>query len=219
VKLADFSQADAYTRRLPFLTALVLPRGVVDLAKDIPSQDVHLIAPTAELIAREGTHPALVQLFVQAAQKIHGSTGWFARAGQFPRAVDTGWPLATEALRVYRSGPPLLQRYLPFWIANVIDRMWVALASIIVILIPLVRMIPPLYTFRIRSRVFRWYRRLREIEAQGLAGSAPHEKLLNELDALEGRVEKIAVPLSYTDQLYSLRSHIELVRSRLKPDD
>jgi TRAP-type uncharacterized transport system substrate-binding protein len=120
VKLADFSQADAYTRRLPFLTALALPRGVVDLAKDIPSQDVHLIAPTAELIAREGTHPALVQLFVQAAQKIHGSTGWFARAGQFPRAVDTGWPLATEALRIYRNGPPLLQRYLPFWIAKVL---------------------------------------------------------------------------------------------------
>jgi TRAP-type uncharacterized transport system substrate-binding protein len=218
VKLADFSQADAYTRRLPFLTALVLPRGVVDLAKDIPSQDVHLIAPTAELIAREGIHPALVQLFVQAAQKIHGSTGWFARAGQFPRAVDTGWPLAADALRIYRNGPPLLQRYLPFWIANVIDRMWVALASIIVILIPLVRMIPPLYTFRIRSRVFRWYRRLREIEAQGLAGSTPREKLLNELDALEGRVEKIAVPLSYTDQLYSLKSHIDLVRARLKPD-
>ncbi len=155
---------------------------------------------------------------MQAAQKIHGSTGWFARAGQFPRAVDTGWPLAADALRIYRNGPPLLQRYLPFWIANVIDRMWVALASIIVILIPLVRMIPPLYTFRIRSRVFRWYRRLREIEAQGLAGSTPREKLLNELDALEGRVEKIRVQLSYTDQLYSLKSHIDLVRARLKPD-
>jgi TRAP-type uncharacterized transport system substrate-binding protein len=216
VKLADFTQADAYTRRMPFLTALVLPRGVVDLAKDIPAQDVHLIAATAELIAREGTHPALVQLFVQAAQKIHGETGWFARAGQFPRAIDTGWTLAPEAARIYRNGPPLLQRYLPFWIANLIDRMWVALASILVILIPLVRLIPPLYAFRIRSRVFRWYRRLREIEAQWLAGVS-QEKLLGELNALEGRVGKIAVPLSYTDQLYSLKSHIDLVRSRLKP--
>jgi TRAP-type uncharacterized transport system substrate-binding protein len=217
VKLADFAQADAYTRRLPFLSALVLPRGVVDLAKDIPAQDVRLIAPTAELLAREGTHPALVQLFVQAAQKIHGQTGWFARVGQFPRAADTGWPLAAEAARIYRSGPPLLQRYLPFWIANLIDRMWVALASIIVVLIPLVRMIPPLYKFQIRSRVFRWYRRLREIEAQCLDGSTPQEKLLKELDALEGRVEKVAVPLSYADQLYSLKGHIDLVRSRLKP--
>jgi ABC-type nitrate/sulfonate/bicarbonate transport system substrate-binding protein len=216
VKLADFAQADAYTRRLPFLTALVLPEGVADLARDIPPQDARLIAPTAELIAREGTHPALLQLFVQAAQKIHGETGWFARTGQFPRASDTGWPLAPEAARIYRSGPPLLQRYLPFWLANVIDRMWVALASILVVLIPLVRLIPPVYTFRIRSRVFRWYRRLREIEAQCVDGATPHEKLAAELQALEDRVEKIAVPLSYADQLYSLKSHIELVRSRLK---
>jgi TRAP-type uncharacterized transport system substrate-binding protein len=217
VKLADFSQADAYTRRLPFLSALVLPRGVVDLARDIPPQDVHLIAPTAELLAREGTHPALIQLLVQAAQKVHGSTGWFARAGQFPRSADTGWPLAPEAQRIYRNGPPLLQRYLPFWLANVIDRMWVALASIIVVLIPVMRLIPPLYAFRIRSRVFRWYRRLREIEARCMEGSSPAVELLAELDTLEGRVEKIAVPLSYMDELYSLKSHIDLVRSRLRP--
>jgi TRAP-type uncharacterized transport system substrate-binding protein len=218
VKLADFAQAEAYTRRLPFLSALVLPRGVADLAHDIPPQDIHLIAATAELVARDSTHPALVQLFVQAAQKIHGATGWFARTGQFPRASDTGWALAPEAARIYRSGPPLLQRYLPFWIANVIDRMWVALASILVVLIPLVRLIPPVYRFRIRSRVFRWYRRLREIEARSLDGSTPHEQLASELNALEARVERIAVPLSYADQLYSLKGHIDLVRSRLKPD-
>ena len=217
VKLADFAQAEAYTQRLPFLSSLVLPRGVADLSGDIPPQDVHLVAPTAELLAREGTHPALIELMVQALQKAHGGTGWFARAGQFPRAVDTGWPLATEAVRVYRNGPPLLQQYLPFWLANVVDRMWVALASIIVVLIPVLRLIPPLYTFRVRSRVFRWYRRLREIDAQSLNGSVPSEKLLAELDALEDRVERIAVPLSYTDELYSLKSHIDLVRSRLKP--
>jgi len=218
VRLADFAQADAYTRRLPFLTALVLPEGVADLARDIPPQNVRLIAPTAELIAREGTHPALIQLFVQAAHKIHGTTGWFARAGEFPRATDTGWPLAPEAARIYRSGPPLLQRYLPFWLANMIDRMWVALASILVVVIPLVRLIPPVYRFRIRSRVFRWYRRLREIEAQCVDGSTPHEKLAAELNALEGRVEKIAVPLSYAQELYTLKGNIELVRARLKPD-
>ena len=216
VKLADFAQADAYTRRLPFLTALVLPRGVADLAHNIPPQDVHLVAATAELLAREDTHPALIQLFVQAAHKIHGGTGWFARAGQFPRASDTGWPLAPEAGRLYRNGPPMLQRYLPFWLANVIDRMWVALASMLFVVIPLVRMIPPVYRFRIRSRVYRYYRRLREIETQCMAGATPRERLEGDLDALEARVERVAVPLSYADQLYSLKAHIDLVRSRLR---
>jgi hypothetical protein len=189
---------------------------VADLAHNIPPQDVHLIAATSELIAREDTHPALIQLFVQAAQKIHGGTGWFARAGQFPRATDTGWPLAPEAARLYRNGAPLLQRYLPFWLANVIDRMWVALASMLFVLIPLVRMIPPVYRFRIRSRVYRYYRRLREIEADCAAGATPRERLVGELDALEARVERVAVPLSYADQLYSLKGHIDLVRSRLR---
>ena len=219
VKLADFAQADAYTRRLPFLTTLALPEGVADLAHDIPPHDIRLIAPTAELVAREGTHPAVVQLFVLAAQKIHGETGWFARAGQFPRASDTGWPLAAEAARVYRAGPPLLQRYLPFWLANVIDRMWVALASILVVLIPLTRLVPPVYKFRIRSRVFRWYRRLREIEARYLDGTTPREQLVQELNALDARVERIAVPLSYADELYFLKGHIALVRSRMNADE
>jgi ABC-type nitrate/sulfonate/bicarbonate transport system substrate-binding protein len=216
VKLFDFAQAEAYSRRLPFLSALVLPRGVVDLAKDIPPADVQLIAPTSSLVARAGTHPALVQVFVQTAQAVHGDTGWFARAGTFPSAHNVELPLASEAARFYRSGPPLLQRYLPFWLANLIDRMWVALVSIVAVLIPLSRIVPPLYEFRIRSRIFRWYGQLREIEDELLRRATPPEQLSAELDALDAKVERINVPLSHADELYALRSHIGMVRARLR---
>ncbi len=216
VKLFDFAQAEAYSRRLPFLSALVLPRGIVDLAKDIPPADVQLIAPTSALVARERTHPALVQLFVQTAQAVHGDTGWFARAGTFPSPQNVELPLAAEAARYYRSGPPLLQRYLPFWLANLIDRMWVALVSIIAVLIPLSRIVPPLYEFRIRSRIFRWYGQLREIEDELSRRATPPEELAKELDALDAKVERINVPLSHADELYALRSHIGMVRSRLR---
>ena len=216
VKLFDFAQAEAYSRRLPFLSALKLPRGVVDLAKDIPPADVQLIAPTSSLVAREHTHPALIQLFVQTAQAVHGDTGWFARAGTFPSPLNVELPLAGEAARFYRSGPPLLQRYLPFWLANLIDRMWVALVSIVAVLIPLSRIVPPLYEFRIRSRIFRWYGQLREIEDElGRRTTAPDE-LAKELDALDAKVERINVPLSHADELYALRSHIGMVRARLR---
>ena len=104
----------------------MLPRGVVDLAGDLPAADVHMVAPTATLVAREGLHPALAQLFVQAAQQVHGEPGWFQRKGDFPNAHDGERPLAAEAQRFYRNGVPLLQRYLPFWMANLIDRMWLA---------------------------------------------------------------------------------------------
>jgi hypothetical protein len=108
-----------------------------------------------------------------------------------------------------------LQRYLPFWMANLIDRMWVVLASLIVILIPLSRIVPPLYEFRIRSRVFRWYRQLREIEEAAEADAKPSE-LLPRLDQLEHRVEHVSVPLSYAEELYALRIHIDMVRKRLQ---
>ena len=213
IKLFDFAQAEAYSRLFPFVSPVVLPRGVVDLAHDVPPADVHLVAPTAALVAKRGTHPALIQLFVQGAQAIHGEAGWFQRKGEFPSAKNTEFPLAKEADRFYRNGPPLLQHYLPFWLANLVDRMWVALVSIIAILIPLSRIVPPLYEFRVRSRIFRWYGQLRAIEeSQGRREAA---ELGKELDAIEARVEHVTVPLSYADQLYALRGHINLVRRRL----
>jgi hypothetical protein len=216
IGLLQFPQADAYARRFPFLTRVTVPRGTIDLARDLPHADIPLVAATASLVTTDRFHPALVQLFVQAAQRIHGESSWFGPAGEFPNGTAREFPLAKEAARFYRDGPPLLQRYLPFWIANLIDRMWVVLASIIVILIPLSRIVPPLYEFRIRSRVFRWYRQLREIEDAAEQADARPGELLPKLDELEQRVEKVSVPLSYADELYALRSHIDMVRKRLQ---
>ncbi len=214
IALFDFAQADAYTRRFGFLSAVTLPRGVVDLARDLPAADVRMVAPTATLVAREGLHPALTQLFVQAASEVHGSSGWFQRKGDFPNARDGERALAPEAERFYRNGVPWLQRYLPFWLANLTDRMWLALISIIAVLLPLSRVVPPLIELRIRSRVFRWYGQLREIEAA--AGDKPAQDLLSSLDEIEARVNTVQLPLSYADELYALKSHIQFVRRRLQ---
>ena len=214
IALFDFGQADAYSRRFAFLTPVTLPRGVVDLAGDVPPRDVRLVAPTATLVARKGTHPALIQLFVQAAQQIHGGAGWFQRKGDFPTSASTEEPLAKEAQRFYANGTPVLQRYLPFWLANLIDRMWPVLLTIVAVLIPVSRVLPPLYQFRIRSRIFRWYAQLREVEEA--VGKRPAAELLDELGAIETRVENVTVPLSYADELYSLRGHIQMVGQRLR---
>ena len=214
IALYDFAQADAYTRQFPFLSPVILPRGVVDLAGDVPPRDVRLLAPTATLVARADTHPALLQLFVQAAQQVHGSAGWFQHKGDFPKAGGTEQPLAKEAQRFFTTGTPLLQRYLPFWLANLIDRMWPVLLTIVAVLIPLSRVLPPLYQFRIRSRIFRWYAQLREVE--DAVGTKPAAELLERLSAIDARVENVAVPLSYADELYSLRSHIQMVGNRLR---
>ena len=214
IRLMDFAQSEAYSRRFPFISPVVLPRGVIDLGRDQPAADVRLVAPTAVLLARDSLHPALVQLFVQAAQQVHGGAGWFHRKGDFPSAANTERPLAPEAQRYYRSGPPFLQRYLPFWLANLADRMWLALLGIIAVLIPLARVLPPLVEFRIRRRVFRWYAQLRAVEEA--RGSRPVAELLADLDDIERRVDRISVPLSYADELYALRGHIDMVRQRVQ---
>jgi len=111
IKLFDFTQAEAYSRRFPFLTHVVLPRGIVDLGRDLPPKNYHLIAPTATLVAREDLHPALIDLFVQAAGTIHGGAGWFRKQGEFPNANYTEIPVIPEAEKFYKDGPPFLQRY------------------------------------------------------------------------------------------------------------
>ncbi|PXX39768.1 TAXI family TRAP transporter solute-binding subunit [Undibacterium pigrum] len=221
IRLFDFVQAEAYTRRFPFLSHVVLPRGIVDIGKDIPAHDYHLIAPTATLVAHECLHPALMGLLLQAAHRIHSGADWFSRQGEFPSDKYTEIPVAHEAEKFYKNGPPVLQRYLSFWIANFIERMWVVIVALGALFLPLSKIIPPLYVWRIRSRIYRWYGQLRMVEqaiedvAVGDRQSVAQDQLRN-LDEIEEKVNRITIPLSYAEELYGLRSHIHFVRSRVQ---
>ncbi|MDP2768983.1 MAG: TAXI family TRAP transporter solute-binding subunit [Giesbergeria sp.] len=215
VRLMDFPQNEAYGRRFPFLTPVTLPRGVVDLAGNVPANDVRLVASTTSLLTRADTHPALLQLFAQHAQTLHSGAGWFNRAREFPSTRHSELEIAPEADRAINEPVPLLQRYLPFWLANLIQRMWLVLGILIAVMLPLSRIVPPLYQLRVRSRVFRWYGRLREIENDMTSGHVPTTDLALALDALEAQVLKVSVPLAYADELYALRNHIQMVRGRL----
>ena len=220
IKLFDFTQAEAYSRRFPFLSHVVLPRGIVDLGRDLPSKDYHLIAPTATLVARQDLHPALIDLFVQAAAEIHGGAGWFRKKGEFPTPGYTEIPVAQEAEKFYKNGPPLMQRYLPFWLANFSERMWVVVVGLGALFLPLSRIIPPLYVWRIRSRVYRWYGILRTVE-QAIENVPPDQRAevyatqLRRLNEIDESVNQISIPLSFAEGLYELRSHINFVRKRV----
>ena len=245
IMLFNFDQAEAYSRRFPFLSHVVLPRGIVALERDIPHEDVHLIAPTATLVTKASTHPAIIELLMQAATEVHGGPGWFRRAGEFPNDQYTEIPVSPVAERYYKSGTPFLERYLPFWLANVIDRMWVIIVPVIALLIPLSRILPPLYTWRVRSRVYRWYGQLREVESDvdatavanaqaamlpattdddepsapdPIARSARRAKQLARLADIEAKVNHLVVPLSYANELYTLKLHIDRVRAKVLGD-
>ncbi|ADO75011.1 TAXI family TRAP transporter solute-binding subunit [Stigmatella aurantiaca] len=217
VRLMSFARADAYTRRYTYLSKLVLPQGVFDLSADLPERDVVLLAPTANLVARDTLHPALAYLLLRAASEVHGSAGMLDRTGEFPAPLETGFPLSSEASRYYEAGVPLLQRYLPFWAANLVDRLWVMLVPILAVVIPLGRAVPAIYLWRVRSRIFRWYARLKEIEIQldEKPGREQLEDMLRRLEEAERAVNQIPVPLAYAENLYFFREHIDVVRRRL----
>lgn len=217
IRLLSFARADAYSRRFPYLQKLVLPRGVFNLAADVPERDVVLLAPTANLVARDSLHPALAYLLLRAATELHGSAGILDRSGEFPAPLETGFPLSGEARRYYKEGVPLLQRYLPFWAANLVDRLWVMLVPIIAVVVPLGRAVPALFLWRVRSRITRWYARLKEIEIQLDENPARPmlEDMLRRLDEAEREVNRIPMPLAYAENLYYFREHIDVVRRRL----
>jgi len=210
VKLLNFNRAEAYARRISTLSTLTLPQGSLDLEANIPAQDMKLLAATATLLVNKELHPALQDLLMQAAASVHGGRSLFSSAGDFPTARYTAIPLSKEAERYYKSGPSFLQRYLPFWAATLVDRLKVMLLPFIALLFPLFKVMPPIYRWRVRSRIYRWYEELGRIDEA--LGRNFDQGLLDELDRIEAEIRKIHVPLSYADELYSLRMHLSLIR-------
>jgi TRAP transporter TAXI family solute receptor len=224
-RLMNVSQADAYVQRFPFLSRIELKQGVVDLSRDIPPADTAMLATTAALVVREDVHPALVNLLTEAVIAVHGQpvvnasgeAGILQRAGRFPIADDQEFPLSPDAIRVYKSGPPFLQRYLPFWLATLADRLFILLLPVVGILIPALRFAPALYTWRVRRRIVTWYRELKRVEASvtGDTGSPQIAAALDDIERIEAAVNRLPVPIGFANQLYDLREHIDVVRRRL----
>lgn len=217
IKIMNLANAETYARMFPYLSTVVLPGGAVDLVRNIPPRDINLVAPVATIAVRASTHSALVGLLLQAANEVHGRPGIFNRPGDFPQAQGIDFPLAPEAERYYKSGKPFLQRYMPFWAATLIDRLVVMLIPLIAILIPVLRFAPLLYGWRVRARIYRRYGELKFLEADVESEPASHtrQEWLGKLETIERGINRIPVPLAFSDKLYTLRSHLALVRETI----
>lgn len=217
IEMYNFLQADAYVRRFPYLNKLDLPMGAFDFSKNLPTQDIHLIGPTVELVARGNLHPALSDLLIEAAREVHGRATLLQHAGEFPAPLEHEFRISDDARRYYSSGKSFFYRKLPFWLASLADRLVVVFIPIIVLLIPGLKLVPAIYNWRITSRIYRWYGRLIEIE-RGMfeqTGSEAQGGLLKRLDDIEAGVNSMKIPISYANQVYVLREHIRFVRNRL----
>ncbi len=214
LKLLNYVRADAYRRRLNFISTLTLPPGVVDLANNIPEKEVALIGTKEMLVARDGFHPALIHLLIDAAREIHGKQGLFEEAGEFPATTQVDLRVSPNADEHKRFGRSILYQYLPFWIATMGERVVVILLPLAAVLFPLFHYLPQLLRWRVRSRVYRWYGELalleRDVAARTDASST--EQWLADLERIERAVARIHIPDGFASEAYTLREHIGLVR-------
>ena len=217
IHVTSFVRAEAYIRRYHFLAKVELPRGTADLRRDIPPTDIKMLAPVASLTARETLHPTIVVLLVQAATEVHSNGGIFENERQFPSVYNTTFPINRDARRYIEKGPPLLQRFLPFWIAVAVDRLIILLIPLATLLFPLFKIAPPTYRWRIRSRIYTQYKYLFDVETALL--QEPSLERLDDCLVTMGKIEdelgEISVPLSYADQMYQLRMHVRFVKQRV----
>lgn len=222
IELMNFRQAGGYVRRLRFLTRLSLPEGALDLARNLPPRPYELVGPTVELVVRDDLHPALSDLLISAAREVHGGSGLYRDAGQYPSPQERDFPISDDAERYYKSGGQFLYRNLPFWLASLVDRMLVVILPLLVLIVPATRLAPALYRWRVRSRIYRWYGALMAIERDMLEEPPADEReavrarIEERLDAVESAVNGDKMPLSFADQVYVLRDHINMVRRRLE---
>lgn len=216
-QVMSLQRAPAYAARMHYLSVLELPAGAIDLALNIPANRINLLAPTTQLVARTGIHAALIDLLLQAATAVHDSGGLFEKPGEFPAPKYIDFKLNKEAERFYKSGPSFLQRYLPFWIATFIDRTKVMLVPLIALFFPLFKLMPMMYRWRFRSKIYRWYKKLAEVdpELQTNDMHAHLDEYITRLNRIEAQVSQTSVPLSFTNELYHLRLHIEMLREKL----
>jgi TRAP transporter TAXI family solute receptor len=217
VNLLSFDQHEAYRRRFRFLAPVTLPAGLANLRQNTPSHDVALLAPTAMLVVRKDFHPALVPLLLGAATRIHGAGDELSDPGEFPSESYCDFPVSEDAKRFYRSGQPVLQRLLPFWLASLVDRAKVMLIPLVMLMMPLLRAAPPLLRWRTRRKIYRWYSDLRDIDQRLESGVSDAELDLElaRLRGIEHQVAFVDVPLSYMEEFYHLRLHLGMMQQRL----
>jgi hypothetical protein len=219
VSVSTFLHADAFIALYPFLTKVVVPRGVTNIAKDRPSTDVTLVATKASLVVRKDLHPAIQYLLLNAAAKIHSGPSIFNRANAFPAAEAIDIPLSDEAMRFYKSGLPFLHDYFPFWMAALIGKLIILLIPILGVLYPMVRFLPRLYDWRMRSKVLRMYGELRflEYELRNTRGTGRDtSEMIARLDRLEEQANHLRIPVAYASMLYELRNYIDVVSEGLE---
>lgn len=217
--LINMSQADTIVRRFPSLTKVIFPRGAIDLARDLPPQDITLLSTTALLVAKKTLPTEVAYKLLDAAIDVHGIPSFFADRGEFPNQHIEDFPISDDTRRYFKNGRPFLQKYLPFALANFIEQRFVILLPGIAVFFALLQTLPRLYAYRMRSRLARWYHEIKLLEDEMLATTMPdlHQRQAwqRELAVIDASVGELTVPEAFIRDTYALKHAIRMVADRI----
>ncbi|NML31369.1 TAXI family TRAP transporter solute-binding subunit [Paraburkholderia antibiotica] len=220
LKLMSFAQADALTQKFPSLSKIVLPRASASVADDLPRSDVTLLAATALLVSKDTLHPALVYLLLDAARTVHGGEDYFTPLGTFPNLRTEEFPISDESVRYFKSGRPFLYRYLPFWLASLIERRLLILLPFMALLIGLIQALPRMLEARMKKRLVVWYREIKSLEDEVWKNSQPTRAQIaqwsDEIESIDANASQIRIPYRYFQDVYALKQAIGIVRDRIE---
>lgn len=218
VELFSVQRARAYQRLFPFLSTVILGEGMLDLRANVPDRDVQLLAAVGSLVASQDYNDALTPLLIETLAEVHGGGGLFADPEQFPSNRNLELPHNEAARQYLESGPSFLQRILPYSVVVAAGRLALLLVPLLTLLFPVIKAAPPLYRWRIRSTIYRWYADLRKIEETiGETESDEIAEKLAGIEKLEAEIRRqVSVPPAYMDELYHLQLHIEMVGNKLR---
>jgi TRAP-type uncharacterized transport system substrate-binding protein len=215
---AAIRDSEALSRQLAFVQQTTIPRSGFDYAAQHPPEDIELIAMVARLVARADLHPAAIDRLINAAREVHSKRDLITDQNAFPSTTNISMPLNAQAENLLKKPPSPLYRFLPYWVVAQINSFAILLVPLLVIILPLARILPGIYEWQMRARVYRRYPELREIERA--AGSAIDPAEISALESRLGRIEdevsRLSLPLRYREYAYTLRVHINLVRERLR---
>ncbi|HCS55124.1 MAG TPA: hypothetical protein DIW81_26665 [Planctomycetaceae bacterium] len=206
-----------YRLLFPALSDIQLQEGILDLKNHQPAQNLKLIAPAANLVCTPELHDAFVPLLLKAATLTSNEGNLIVPSREFPSLGYIEFEPHAGAVDYFQSGESFLYRYLPFWLASFLNRMKIMAVPLLTLAIPLFKMAPPAYRWRIRSRIYRWYRLLREIDQENLRDQTTvnQQRYLEKLDRIACELSEVDVPLSYMEEFYNLHLHIDLIRRRV----
>ncbi len=215
IRLMNFDQAEAYTRVLPYLDRIDIPRGIISIAHDQPKQDIRTIASTATLVARNDINPATVSLLLGTSYDILRNYSRLQKPGQFPSSKGLDFPMDMDAEIFLRDGPSFFYRHLPFWGAVWVERFIKILIPLLIVLIPVFTYLPAIFNLSLKVKLSRLYKILKNIEKRS---NSPDNYLLlhTELLNLEKRIQQIKVSAMQSKEVYDLKAHVALVRHQLE---